>query len=429
MKRLLTIITVVAFSLCLATGAQAQTYERKDFTLKSEKIKNAEGEISEIKVSAYVGKKLIKAYTYELVPALSEDMAGYVGTISEYDLNFDGYPDADIYLGYMGGFANNTQHEALLWDQSEHCFVEGEGYGEIGEPVVDEEKKYIQTTLSAGPDHRVTNYYRWQGHRLQPYLDYVWPIQGDDDDYVSLDGILNLPLQRYNAKLDGRIPVIIVFQTNADSIAAGYIYYPRAKKPAPIMIVGGVTRYGDTDYYHFSEYQSDGIITGFINFGHKVVDGWEDKVEGTWTNPKTNQEMPLTDVSFNRECPKWFTKSLLTPEDPGNIGHEYSFRQWNEGYQDLIGGHITFRGAGKNKVHFECGNIRHNIAEGHSDDDRPAVLKGNVFEYRDINECGYGFRATFFPRFVVLQTITDSPSYDCFGAGASFDGVYIKVKQ
>ena len=155
MKQLLTIMTVVALCLCVAIGAQAQTYERKDFTFKSEKIKNAEGEISEIKVGAYVGKKLIKAFTYELVPALSEDMAGYVGTVSEYDLNFDGYPDADIYLGYMGGFANNTQHEALLWDQSQHCFVEGEGYGEIGEPVVDEEKKYIQTTLSAGPDHRV----------------------------------------------------------------------------------------------------------------------------------------------------------------------------------------------------------------------------------------------------------------------------------
>ena len=73
--------------------------------------------------------------------------------------------------------------------------------------------------------------------------------------------------------------------------------------------------------------------------------------------------------------------------------------------------------------------MRHNIAEGSSDDDRPAVLNGNIFEYREVNECHYGFRATFFPRFVVLSTITDYKSLDCFGMGAAFDGVYIKVKQ
>ena len=427
MKKLLTIMAVVALWLCVATGAQAQTYERKDFTFKSEKIKNAEGEVSEVKVGAYVGKKLIKEMTYELEPALSEDLAKYVGTVSESDLNFDGYPDADIYLGYMGGFANNTHHEALLWDQSQHAFVEAEGYGEIGEPVVDEEKEYIQTTLSAGPDHRVTTYYRWQGNKLQEYLTNTWAIEGDE--YVSFEGLLNYPCYRFDAKLDGRIPVNIVFQRTDDDIIAGYIYYPKAKTPAPILIVGSVTRYGDKQYYQLDEYQSDGIITGNIFLQTPVECDYFSEMEGTWTNPKTEKAMKMTDLHFCQEMPKWFTKSVLTPEDPGNIGREYSFQQWNQNYQSMVGGHISFRGAGKNKVHFECGNIRHNIAEGRSGDDRPAVLKDNVFEYRDVNECGYGFRAKFFPRFVVLQTITDYNTLDCFGAGASFEGVYIKVKQ
>ena len=417
----------ITFLLFVVLSATAQNYERKDFTFKTIKVKNAEGEVSHVKVGAYVGKKLIKEYSYELVPALSADFAEYVGTVSEYDLNFDGYPDADIYLGYMGGFANNTHHEALLWDPSGHCFVEGEGYGEIGEPVVVEEKEYIQTTLSNGLEHRVTTYYKWQGHRLQDYLCNTWAIE--DDDYVSFDGLMNYPCYRFDAKLDGRIPVIIVFQRTDDDIIAGYIYYPKAKTPAPILIAGSAVQYGDKLYYHFDEYQPDGIITGNISLQTPVVCDYFSEMEGTWTNPKTLKEMKMTDLQFSREMPKWFTKSLLSPEDPGNIGREYSFRQWNEGYQDLIGGHITFRGAGKNKVHFECGNIRHNIAEGRSDDDRPAVLKGNVFEYQDVNECGYGFRATFFPRFVVLTTTTDYNTLDCFGAGASFDGVYIKVKQ
>ena len=73
--------------------------------------------------------------------------------------------------------------------------------------------------------------------------------------------------------------------------------------------------------------------------------------------------------------------------------------------------------------------VRHNIAEGQSDPDRPALLRGNMFEYNDVNECGYGFRATFYTRFAFLETITGNESLGCFGMGASFDGVYIKVKQ
>lgn len=415
------------FLLFVVLSATAQNYERKDFKFKTTKVKNAEGEISHIKVGAYVGSKLIKEYSYELEPALSEDMAEYVGTVSEEDLNFDGYPDVDIYLGYMGGFANNTQHEGLLWNQRQHAFVEAEGYNGIGEPMADAEKKYISTVLSNGPDHRVTTYYRWQGNKLQEYLSNTWAIE--DDDYVSFEGLLNYPCYRFDAKLDGRISVNIVFQRTDDDIVAGYIYYPKAKTPAPILIVGSVTQYGDKLYYHLDEYQSDGIITGSISLQTPVTCDYFSEMEGTWTNPKTLKEMKMTDLHFSQEMPKWFTKSLLTPEDPGNIGCEYSFRQWNEGYQDLIGGHIAFRGAGKNKVHFECGNIRHNIAEGRSDEDRPAVLKGNVFDYQEVNECGYGFRATFYPRFVVLKTTTDYNTLDCFGAGAAFDGVYIKVKQ
>ena len=415
-------------ALLPATMAMAQSDpERSDFTFKSSKVLDANGEVSHVKVGAYIGKKLVKEMTYEIFPPLSVEVAEHVGAVSEADLNFDGYPDADIYLGYWGGFANNTQHEALLWDQTEHCFVEADGYSGIGEPVVDEERQCILTTLSAGPDHRVTTYYKWQANKLIEYLSNTWVIEGDD--YVSFDGVMNYPCYRFDARLDGRIPVNIVFQRSDEDIVAGYIYYPKAKTPAPIMIMGSVTSYNGTDHYALYEYQADGIITGNIHIAMSVDPNTEEKLQGTWTNPKTRKEMVMQDLYFNHEAPRWFTQSLLTPEDPGNIGREYSFQEWNLGAEDYMGGHITFRAAGKNKVHFECGNVRHNIAEGRSDNDRPAQLKGNVFEYRDVNECGYGFRATFFPRFVVLETITPYSSLDCFGAGAAFDGVYIKVKQ
>ena len=429
-KRMMRLLAVLLTLCCSLSTLSAQPkYERKDFSFKVLKTKNAEGLISEVYFRLFVGKQFIKEYTFELSAPLSEDMANNIGTYTEEDINFDGYPDVDVYLGYYGGFANNTQHEALLWDQEQHQFVYPEGYAGIGEAMTDAEKKYISTTSSAGPDHRVTSYYRWHGHKLEHYLDDVWPIEGEDDDYVSMEGMLNYPLQRYDAKLDGRIPVIIVFQKNENNTVAGYIYYPNAKNPAPIMIVGGVKQYNGKDNYYFSEFQPDGKVSGFISLEHRIVDGWDHKVEGTWTNPKTEKQMKLTDVWFERECPKWFSQSLLTPEDPGNIGREYSFQQWRQVYDEYMGGHITFRAAGKNKVHFECANVVRNIAEGKSEEGRPAVLQGNVFEYRDVNECGYGFQATFYPKFVVLRSITDGETLDCFGAFSAFDGIYIKVKQ
>ena len=416
---------IIGIFVLLFVVLSATAQERGDFTFKTTKVTNGDGELSHVKVGAYVGKKLILEKTYEMVPALSEGLAQHVGTISEEDLNFDGYPDVDIYLGYMGGFANNTWHEALLWDQKQHGFVEAEGYN-IGEPMTVPEKKYIYNVLSAGPDHRVSTYYRWKGNKLQEYFCNTWAIE--DDDYVNFEGLLNYPCYRFDAKLDGRIPVNIVFQRTDDDILAGYIYYPKAKTPAPIMIVGSVVQYGDKLYYHLDEYQPDGIITGNIHLETPVEYDYFSKMEGTWTNPKTEKQMQMADLHYSQEMPTWFTESLLTPEDPGNIGREYSFQQWNPNYQDMMGGHISFRAAGKNKVHFECCNVRHNIAEGRSDDGRPAVLKGNMFEYYD-SDCDYGFRATFFPRFVVLETVTKASSYDCFGAGATFDGVYIKIKQ
>lgn len=415
--------------LVLTISVQAQTAgsrERNAFSFKNSKVKNAEGEISHVKVGAYVGNQLIKEFTFELPVAVSEEMAEHLGTVSEEDLNFDGYPDADIYLGYMGGFANNTYHEALLWDQKNRRFIETEGFSGIGEPQCDAEKKCIQTVLSSGPDHRVTTYYRWQGNKLVEYFEDQWAME--DEEYVDYSSLLNYPCHRFDAMLDGRIPVNIVFQRTEEGTVGGYIYYPKAKNPAPILVAGSVQQYEGTDFYHLDEYQADGTISGFININYKKVE-WEEVMKGTWTNPKTQKDLAMSNITYSRVMPKWFTKSLLTPEDPGNIGKEYSFQQWDQNYQSMMGGHITFRAAGKNKVHFDCSNVRHNIATGKSENGRPAELKGNKFEYRNVNECGYGFKATFYPQFVVLKTITDRETLDCFGMGAAFDGIYIKVKQ
>ena len=99
-----------------------------------------------------------------------------------------------------------------------------------------------------------------------------------------------------------------------------------------------------------------------------------------------------------------------------------------------MGGTVTFRGAGKHKLHFKVCNAPSNIAEGESEPNRPAELAPytyNTFEYKDVNECGYSFSAHFFKKFVVLKSTSnnDPSSLNCFGMNVAFDGVYIKTKQ
>jgi len=233
----------------------------------------------------------------------------------------------------------------------------------------------------------------------------------------------------FEGTLGDNIPVKLKFAVNGDEIAVGEIYYPKAKNPAPILVVGHPTEDG---WYSLAEYQSDGTITGTMLF---KIDGEETAggayiSEGTWTNPKTEKSFPMKHFETNHEMIN--VTDYLDYEDPQNIGREYVYSIWNPNYKEMMGGTVKFRGAGKHKLHFEVSNTPGNIAEGKSAPDRPAVLGDytyDFFVYENVNECGYGFSAHFFKKFVVLQTISGSESLGCFGMGVAFDGVYIKVKQ
>lgn len=322
MKRLSFLTAMVA--VLFAATMQAQTYERKDFTYKTTKEINSDGVVKSLNIETYAGGKLVQTFFFEPELELSEEEFDENVKITEPDINFDGYPDVDIYLGYLGGFSNNTQHEGLLWDQMKHCFVQPEGYSGIGEPQFDATWKVITTTLSAGPDERVTTYYRWHGHVLQDYLTETWAL--DSDDFSDFSGVLNLPCYCFAAKLDGRISVDFAFQRTDDGIVAGYIYYPRAKHPAPIMIAGTCTEKDGTTYYSLDEFQPDGTITGHITLDMQMADRWDYDAHGTWTNPTTHKVMQMTDLRFDREARKWFTESLLTPKHLSRLGQSFSIR-------------------------------------------------------------------------------------------------------
>ncbi len=231
----------------------------------------------------------------------------------------------------------------------------------------------------------------------------------------------------FEGMLGDKIPVRITFDVNAENIAAGEIYYPNAKNPAPILIVG--ERNETSDSYFFREFQGDGTVSGYFSFTLKEKEYADGPVltEGQWTNPRTENSLDMKRMRAV-PAPRSFGNPLEA-ESPDHIGKEYSYQYWSQRDRSMMGGNVVFRAAGKNRVHFDVSNCPHNMAFGSSSPGLPAVLHGNHFAYSDINECGYGFEAYFFKRFVVLRSITGYETFDCFGMGTTLEGVYIKVKD
>lgn len=232
----------------------------------------------------------------------------------------------------------------------------------------------------------------------------------------------------FEGTLGDKIPVKLKFCVNGDDIAVGEIYYPKAKNPAPILVVGSLNE--DTDSYFLEEFAPDGTITGVMTF--KIEGEGDDAVitNGVWTNPRTDKTLDMKNFESNGAFVN--VPYYLDYEDPQNIGREYAYKLYNPRYGEIMGGTVKFRGAGKYKLHWEISNAPGNIAAGKSDPNRPAVLgeaTHDYFNYDDANECGYGFSAHFFKKFVVIQSTTGFDTFGCFGNGVTFAGVYIKVKQ
>lgn len=149
----------------------------------------------------------------------------------------------------------------------------------------------------------------------------------------------------FEGTLDGTIAVRIAFEVNDQDIAAGEVLYYKAKNAKPILLVGGPYQLDDS--YFLREYMPDGQNTGNWSF-----DMSGSQLKGTWYDPSTGKERTLTNVR-----PIAFPRSMggkLVPESPDHIGKEYSYWFNHPGYGERMGGHFSFTGAGKNRVHFSA---------------------------------------------------------------------------
>lgn len=144
--------------------------------------------------------------------------------------------------------------------------------------------------------------------------------------------------------MNGKIPVEVAWQSNLDGRMAGYIYYPNASKPAPILIVGHYGRVNpkerNSEFLNrvdFTEYQKDGSITGRFTLVFTEVEGDYEFVRGEWTNPTTGKKLPLK-MESRFELPSWFvvTPNALTLPDRSAYTFHHSFTKDNDGWLQQI---------------------------------------------------------------------------------------------
>ena len=132
---------------------------------------------------------------------------------------------------------------------------------------------------------------------------------------VSAQG--NYENRGFKALMNGKIAVEVMFQTtqNQDGewMTAGYIYYPKAKNPAPILIVEGwypekpiVSKDENEIVCRFVEYQPDGEITGKLYVTYVEVEGDFQMRKASWKNPTTGRILQLSNFEEMRELPSWY---------------------------------------------------------------------------------------------------------------------------
>lgn len=145
----------------------------------------------------------------------------------------------------------------------------------------------------------------------------------------------------FKALLNGKLPIEVMFQTtqNADDewVTAGYLYYPKAKNPAPILIVEGwfpekPTKSKDDNEVvsRFTEYQPDGEVTGILYVTYVEVEGDFQMRRATWKNPTTGKVFQLSQFQEMRQLPSWYPGAPAVLTAPGRLDWQTKHREYNE---------------------------------------------------------------------------------------------------
>ena len=142
----------------------------------------------------------------------------------------------------------------------------------------------------------------------------------------------------FKGKLNGRTAFELVYGYQQagenDHRCAGYMYYPNAKNPAPILVVGHPLEADakDPNYDHlyregFEEYQPDGEMTGKMDLQYYEVEGDYQFKEGFWQNPTTGKRLLMTEMKEQTNAlPTWWPGAPATLTAPKREAYSFKVR-------------------------------------------------------------------------------------------------------
>ena len=141
----------------------------------------------------YIGRIIVKGYTsqsdspifeceHELVERLAEmpspdEAANYVDDVT--DINFDGIPDLQIYIGLNAVGRVSEYFAGFVWDDEDKCFAMVPGYDEISNPIVHPDTKTITSTARTDIVEITTWTMAWEGGHLE-IIDETTETFGDE---------------------------------------------------------------------------------------------------------------------------------------------------------------------------------------------------------------------------------------------------------
>ena len=154
----------------------------------------------------------------------------------------------------------------------------------------------------------------------------------------------------FKGKLNGKTAFELVYGYQSvgenDYSCAGYMYYPNAKTPAPILVVGHPLKANPKDPNYdnlyregFEEYQPNGEMTGKMDIQYYEVEGDYQFKSGFWQNPTTGRKLPMT-VTEERGnvLPAWWPGTPKTLTAPKREAYRFKVRYEKDenGLYDVI---------------------------------------------------------------------------------------------
>ena len=149
----------------------------------------------------------------------------------------------------------------------------------------------------------------------------------------------------FKGKLNGKTAFELVYGYYGNR-CAGYMYYPNAKTPAPILVVGHPLKANPKDPNYdnlyregFEEYQPNGEMTGKMDIQYYEVEGDYQFKSGFWQNPTTGRKLPMT-VTEERGnvLPAWWPGTPKTLTAPKREAYSFKVRYEKDenGLYDVI---------------------------------------------------------------------------------------------